>query len=122
MSYTIDNHATVDPWLPQVLDTNIHGTIQTLSAFRNRYSYRDEEPVFLFDNQMEYGTVPVTEVIQALRAEHWLNIHPEAPAELAAQIKAQMLAAFYTDTDAWKGQIISQARQSMFQAVDGLSG
>jgi hypothetical protein len=71
---------------------------------------------------MEYGTVPVTEVIQALRAEHWLNIHPEAPAELAAQIKAQMLAAFYTDTDAWKGQIISQARQSLFQAVDGLTG
>lgn len=37
VSYTIDNHATVDPWLPQVLDTNIHGTIKTLSAFRNRY-------------------------------------------------------------------------------------
>ena len=28
---------------------------------------------------------------------------------------------FYVDTDAWRGQIISQARQSMFQAVDGLS-
>ena len=32
-----------------------------------------------------------------------------------------MLAAFYTDTDVWKGQIVSQARQSMFQAVDGLA-
>ena len=42
------------------------------------------------------------------------------PAAQAVQIKAQMLAAFYTDTDAWKGQIISQARQSMFQAVQGL--
>ena len=36
-TYTIDNHATVDPWLPQVLESNIHDTIQTLSAFRNRY-------------------------------------------------------------------------------------
>lgn len=69
---------------------------------------------------MEYGTVPVLDVVQALRAEHWLNNHPEAPAEQAKQIKAQLLAAFYTDTDAWKGQIISQARQAMFQAVDGL--
>jgi Protein of unknown function (DUF2817) len=69
---------------------------------------------------MEYGTVPVLEVLQALRAEHWLNNHPEAPPELASQIKAQMLAAFYTDTDLWRGQIISQARQAMFQAVDGL--
>ena len=70
---------------------------------------------------MEYGTVSVQEVLNALRAEHWLNIHPEAPTDLAQAIKAQMLAAFYTDTDAWKGQIVSQARQSLFQAVDGLS-
>lgn len=71
---------------------------------------------------MEYGTVPVQDVIEALRADHWLHLHPEAPAALARSIKAQMLAAFYTDTDAWKGQIVSQARQSMFQAVDGLAG
>ena len=70
---------------------------------------------------MEYGTVPVIDVLQALRAEHWLNNHPEAPAALAQQIKAQMLAAFYTDTDLWRGQIISQARQAMFQAVGGLT-
>ena len=70
---------------------------------------------------MEYGTEPSLEVILALRAEHWLNNHPHAPAELASQIKAQMLKAFYTDTDVWKGQIISQARQAMFQAIDGLN-
>jgi len=70
---------------------------------------------------LEYGTQPLEDVLQALRAEHWLHLHPEAPAAQAAQIKAQMLAAFYTDTDAWKGQVISQARQSMFQAVQGLN-
>lgn len=69
---------------------------------------------------MEYGTLPILDMLQALRAEHWLHIHPEAPAALVAQIKAQMLAAFYTDTDAWKGQIIAQARQALFQAVQGL--
>lgn len=70
---------------------------------------------------MEYGTQPMAQVMLALRAEHWLNIHPEAPAALAAQIRQQMMDAFYTDTDAWKGQIISQARQALFQAADGLS-
>ena len=60
-------------------------------------------------------------MLQALRAEQWLQLHPAAPADQAAQIKAQMLAAFHTDTDAWKGQVISQARQSMFQAVQGLN-
>ncbi len=70
---------------------------------------------------MEYGTQPMAEVMQALRGEHWLNNHPAVPAALAKQIKQQMMDAFYTDTDAWKGQIISQARQALFQAVDGLS-
>ncbi len=69
---------------------------------------------------MEYGTQPMLEVMHALRGEHWLHQHPEAPAELAREIKQLMLEAFYTDTDAWKGQIISQARQAMFQAVEGL--
>ena len=70
---------------------------------------------------MEYGTQPIMQVMAALRAGNWLRQHPEAPAELASQIRQDVLAAFYTDTDAWKGQIISQARQAMFQAVDGLS-
>ena len=70
---------------------------------------------------LEYGTLPILQMLQALRAEHWLHQHPEAPAEQAAQIKAEMLAAFYTDTDAWRGQIISQARQALFQAAQGLN-
>ncbi len=36
-AYTIDNHDTVDPWLPQVSASNIHDTIADLSSFRNRY-------------------------------------------------------------------------------------
>ena len=71
---------------------------------------------------MEYGTVPMMDVFNALRADQWLQNNPGAPPELARQIKKQILDAFYTDTDAWKGQIISQARQALFQAVDGLVG
>ncbi|WP_041675043.1 M14 family metallopeptidase [Ramlibacter tataouinensis] len=70
---------------------------------------------------MEYGTVPVVDVMNALRADHWLALHPEAPAELAHRIKQQVMRAFYTDTDEWKEQIVRQAREALFQAVDGLS-
>ena len=70
---------------------------------------------------LQFGTEPAQEVLQALRAEQWLHLHPEAPPRLADQIRAQMRAAFHTDTDAWKGQVIAQARQALFQAVDGLS-
>ena len=70
---------------------------------------------------LEYGTEPLAEVLDALRGDHWLALHPQAPAGLAAQIKARLLRAFHTDTDGWKGQVVSQARQAMFQAVEGLS-
>lgn len=70
---------------------------------------------------LEYGTLPILEVTQALRADHWLHRHPEAPPEQAEAIHRQMRSAFYTDTDTWKAQIITQARQALCQAVDGLS-
>jgi len=70
---------------------------------------------------LEYGTVPVLDTLQALRAEHWLHMHPEAPAAQAAQIKQQMKDAFYTDTDEWKDKILKQGREALIQAVDGLA-
>ena len=69
---------------------------------------------------MEYGTLPILDMITALRADHWLHLHPEAPAALQAAIHRQVLDAFYVNTDVWRAQIIVQARQAMFQAVDGL--
>jgi Protein of unknown function (DUF2817) len=70
---------------------------------------------------MEYGTVPIKEVIDALRGDHWLQQHPEAPESLRAAIKARLLAAFYVDTAEWKARVVVQARQALFQAVAGLS-
>lgn len=70
---------------------------------------------------LEYGTVPVMETFQALRAEQWLRAHPEAPREQADAIRAQVKAAFYTDTDAWREQILAQADEALTQAVEGLA-
>lgn len=70
---------------------------------------------------LEYGTLPVMDTLEALRGDHWLHQHPDAPADLARRIKQQMMDAFYTDTDTWKGQIISQARESLLQAAAGLN-
>lgn len=37
VSYTIDNAATVDPWLPQATESGIYDTINTLQGYKNRY-------------------------------------------------------------------------------------
>jgi hypothetical protein len=70
---------------------------------------------------LEYGTVTVLETLGSLRAEQWLQLHPEAPPELASRIKQQMLRAFYTDTDEWREAVVRQAREALVQAVDGLA-
>ena len=70
---------------------------------------------------LEYGTQPLMETFQALRGEQWLNAHPDAPPELAAAIRQRMMDAFYTDTDAWRDQILAQAREVTLQAVEGLA-
>ena len=70
---------------------------------------------------LEYGTVPIMEVINALRGDHWLNRHPEAPAALRAAIHQRMKDAFYVDTNDWRTQIVGQGRQALFQAVEGLA-
>jgi bacterial leucyl aminopeptidase len=36
-NYTIDNTATVDPWLPQASESNIYNTINHLQGYQNRY-------------------------------------------------------------------------------------
>ncbi len=70
---------------------------------------------------MEYGTLPLLDMITALRADHWLHKHPGMPPGQQAAIRRQMMSAFYVDTDEWRTQIVAQAREAMFQTVDGLN-
>ena len=70
---------------------------------------------------LEYGTVPVMDVMNALRADQWLEMHPEAPEKKRAQIKQQVRDAFYTDTDAWKQRIALQAVDAAHGALRGLA-
>jgi hypothetical protein len=73
---------------------------------------------------LEYGTVPIMEVIEALRGDQWLENHPEIDAVALEQrhaIKRRMRDAFYTDTDAWKQRVVEQAVQAARQALSGLS-
>lgn len=69
---------------------------------------------------LEYGTLPLMQVMQALRADQWLENHPEADALVAGPIKQQLRDAFYVDTAEWKAQIVEQGVARARQAVAGL--
>ncbi len=70
---------------------------------------------------MEYGTIPMLDVMQALRADQWLENHPEAESSVALAIKKQLRDAFYTDTDAWKDQVLVQAHDAAHKALRGMA-
>ncbi|HTP72002.1 MAG TPA: M14 family metallopeptidase [Burkholderiaceae bacterium] len=70
---------------------------------------------------LEYGTLSVLQVTDALRADQWLENHPHASAEQRRAIKRQVRDAFYTDTDAWKQAIVMQAREATLQGLSGLA-
>ncbi len=71
---------------------------------------------------LEYGTVPVDQVLQALRADHWMYAQGSVEPALARQIRQQMREAFYIDTPHWRQAIVDQAERAMHQAVEGLKG
>jgi hypothetical protein len=70
---------------------------------------------------LEYGTLPQADVMLALRADQWLQNHPDADEATHRAIKQQVRDAFYTDTDAWKEQIVTQAVDAARGAIRGLS-
>ncbi len=47
---------------------------------------------------LEFGTKPLLEVANALRGDHWLHLHQQAPAALKASIKRRLFEAFFVDT------------------------
>ncbi|HSW06102.1 M14 family metallopeptidase [Aquabacterium sp.] len=69
---------------------------------------------------LEYGTVQIDEVLNSLRADQWLENHPEVDHTQADAIKRRIRDAFYTDTPVWKQQIVEQAADAARQAVAGL--
>ncbi|MGL1423629.1 DUF2817 domain-containing protein, partial [Vibrio parahaemolyticus] len=48
---------------------------------------------------LEFGTLPMPEVLMALRGDQWLHRNPQAPAGQAAAIKRALRDAFYGDCD-----------------------
>ena len=69
---------------------------------------------------LEYGTLPQADVMLALRADQWLENHPEADDATRRAIKQQLRDAFYTDTDAWKEKVVAQGVDAAYGALRGL--
>jgi len=110
-----------DWWGPQV--TSIYdgsSASALLTGLMWNAAYEEAPQAEYTGIALEYGTLPLNEVVLALRADQWLENHPETPAAQRDAIKRQVRDAFYTDTDAWKQRVVEQGLQAARQAVAGL--
>lgn len=70
---------------------------------------------------LEYGTAPLPEMLDALRGDHWLALNPHTGEREAVAIRQRLLDAFYVNTSPWRTQVLEQANEALFQAIDGLA-
>lgn len=70
---------------------------------------------------LEYGTVPLTDMLHALRADMWLRSHPEATSIKKQMIRGAIRDTFYCENDFWRGQVLAQGRVATLQAILGMA-
>lgn len=70
---------------------------------------------------LEFGTRPMMEVLEALRADHWLHARAGADAALRTRIQQQTRGAFFSDSPAWQAAVYGRTADLALRALRGLS-
>lgn len=70
---------------------------------------------------LEYGTLPVMDMMNAIRADNWLHVHGTVDSTKGREIKAEIRAAFYPDKDDWKAMVFDRAVDVLERTTASLS-
>jgi hypothetical protein len=96
----------------KAVSADVHGSIDRLFHGSNVLTYV----------ALEFGTVSVLEVLEALRADNWLYQHgTDSCSDLAEEIRRDMRAAFYPEREEGKQAVLHRSAQVVTQALAGLS-
>ncbi|SDR34913.1 Protein of unknown function [Paraburkholderia fungorum] len=93
---------------------NVAGPV--LDTLRRTCTHADTTAIAI-----EYGTIPLVDMLHMLRADAWLRQHPQAEKSHVDAIHEAVRAAFYCNDFIWRGLILGQARVAILQAIIGLS-
>ncbi len=69
---------------------------------------------------LEFGTLPINDVIDSLRADHWMHKHGDPRSAEGARHRARLRAAFFTDTDDWKEKVLARTVEKVERAMKHL--
>jgi hypothetical protein len=70
---------------------------------------------------LEYGTLPLPDMLNAVRADNWLHVHGDLESRQGREIKAEIRAAFYQEKDDWKSMVFDRAVDVLGRAMKGLT-
>ena len=70
---------------------------------------------------LEYGTLPLEDMLTAVRADNWVHVHGDLQSAKGKEIKSQIRAAFYPDKDDWKKMVFDRAVDVAERAMKGLT-
>ena len=56
-------------------------------------------------------------MLDALRGDHWLHVHPEADENQRALIKQAVWRAFYGDSDEWRDGVVAQVTDAVRKGI-----
>jgi hypothetical protein len=93
-----------------VLGTNLAGIAQALPRAE------------LTGCGLEFGTIAMFDVLDAVRGDNWLHAHGRVDSEEGRRLKRLIRDAFYCDKDDWKAMLLEQGIQRQREALRGLAG
>jgi hypothetical protein len=70
---------------------------------------------------LEYGTLPVKDMIDAVRADNWLHVHGQLDSPEGRAIKQEIRAAFYPDKNDWKRMVWERGGDVARRMLKGLA-
>ncbi len=70
---------------------------------------------------LEYGTVPIEQVINSVRADNWLHVHGRPASDQGREIKRDIRGAFYPETDEWKRLVYERSVDVLERTLAGLA-
>jgi uncharacterized protein DUF2817 len=70
---------------------------------------------------LEYGTVPLRDMIDAVRGDNWLHVHGRLDSPEGRAIKTRIRSTFYPDADDWRAMVWERAVDVTRRMVKGLA-
>jgi hypothetical protein len=104
-----------NPGLGKSITATVSGS--TLGVFLEAFPDAEVTPIGL-----EFGTVPLMQVLEALRADHWMHAAPGRETTWRQAFERQMREAFYVDTPAWKAGVYGRTSDFVLRAGRGMAG